>query len=77
MISIPGSLSFAKLVMMSPAPAKSAGIPDTRPKIHSCVLSTSNAVRSYLQNLDYSNFKFQVFIYFHILIYNINARNSE
>ena len=25
MISIPGSLSFAKLVMMSSAPAKSAG----------------------------------------------------
>ena len=32
MISIPGSLSFAKLVMMSSAPAKSAGVPDTRPK---------------------------------------------
>ena len=37
MISIPGSLSFAKLVMMSSAPAKSAGMPDTRPKIHSFV----------------------------------------
>ena len=35
MISIPGSLSFAKLVMMSSAPAKSAGMPETRPKIHS------------------------------------------
>ena len=31
----PGSLSFAKLVMMSSAPAKSAGdATDTRPKIH-------------------------------------------
>ena len=38
MISIPGSLSFAKLVMMSSASAKSAG--DARyacPKIHSFV----------------------------------------
>ena len=29
-----GSLSFAKLVMMLPVPAKSEGMPDTRPKIH-------------------------------------------
>ena len=35
MNAIPGSLFFAKLVMMSSAPAKSAGVPDTRPKIHS------------------------------------------
>ena len=35
MISIPGSLYFAKLAMMSSAPAKYAGMPDTRPKIHS------------------------------------------
>ena len=34
MISIPDSLSSAKLVMMSSAPAKSAGMPDTRLKIH-------------------------------------------
>ena len=35
-ISIPGSLSFGKLVKMSFAPAKSAvGLPDARPKIHS------------------------------------------
>ena len=33
MISIPCSLSFAKLVMMSSAPAKSAG--DATPKFHS------------------------------------------
>ena len=33
MISILGSLSFAKLVVMSSAPAKSAGMPDARPKI--------------------------------------------
>ena len=31
----PGSLSFAKLVMMSSVPAKSAGMSDTRTKIHS------------------------------------------
>ena len=31
----PGSLSFAKLVMMSSAPTKSGEMPDTRPKIHS------------------------------------------
>ena len=37
MISIPGSLSFAKLAMMSSAPAKSAGVPDMRPKIQSFV----------------------------------------
>ena len=35
MISILGSLSFAKLVVMSSSPAKSVGMPDTRPKIHS------------------------------------------
>ena len=35
MISIPGCLSFSKLVIMSSAPAKSAGGPDTRLKIHS------------------------------------------
>ena len=35
MISIPGSLSFAKLVMMSSGPANLRGMPDTRPKIHS------------------------------------------
>ena len=29
----PGSLSFAKLVMMSSAPAKSAGMPDKKKKI--------------------------------------------
>ena len=40
MISIPGSLSFAKLVMMSFAPAKSAGMPDTGPKIRSFRQST-------------------------------------
>ena len=34
MLSIPGSLSFAKLVMMSSTPAKSAGVPDSRSKIH-------------------------------------------
>ena len=34
MILIPDSLSFDKLVMMSSAPAKSAGIPDMRPMIH-------------------------------------------
>ena len=33
----PGFLSFAKLVMMSSTPAKSAGMPDTHPKIHSFV----------------------------------------
>ena len=61
MIAIPGSLSIslAKLVMTSSTPAKSTGMPDTRPKIRSfvdcpdtmstpicirnCVLSTSNA----------------------------------
>ena len=31
----PSSLSFAKLMMKSSAPAKSAGIPNARPKIHS------------------------------------------
>ena len=31
----PGPLSFAKLAMMSSAPAKSSGMPDTRPKIQS------------------------------------------
>ena len=31
----PGSLSFAKLVMMSSVPANPAGKPDTCPKIHS------------------------------------------
>ena len=37
MISITGSLAFAKLAMMSSAPAKSGegGMPDTSPKIHS------------------------------------------
>ena len=34
MISIPGSLSFAKFVMMSSVPANLRGMPDTRPKIH-------------------------------------------
>ena len=44
MISIPGSLSFAKLVMMSSAPAKSA----VDAKIHSLsqMISTPNAIRS-------------------------------
>ena len=37
MNSIPGSLSFAKLVMMSSAPAKSAGDATTDPKIHSSI----------------------------------------
>ena len=35
MISIPGTLSFAKLVMMSSAPAKSAG--GARYRLHSVV----------------------------------------
>ena len=35
MISIPGSLSFAKLVMMLSASAKSVGMPDAHRKIHS------------------------------------------
>ena len=54
MISIPGSLSFAKLVMMPSAPANSAGMPDTLPKIHSFVycpiqslLQTKLGVRSF------------------------------
>ena len=34
MILIPGSFSFAKLVMMSSVPAKSVGMPDVRSKIH-------------------------------------------
>ena len=32
---VTGSLSFVRLVMMSSTPAKSAGMTDTRPKIHS------------------------------------------
>ena len=52
MISIPGSLSFAKLVMMSSAPAKSTG--DARyasqdPFIQSTLshaISTPNVIRS-------------------------------
>ena len=53
------SLSFSKLVMMSFTPARSVGMPDTHPKIHSlivpysldfnlfkeCVLTTSNAIK--------------------------------
>ena len=35
MISIPGSLNFAKLVMMSVTPAKSAGVADNRTEIYS------------------------------------------
>ena len=43
MILLPGSLSF----VMSSAPAKSAGMPDTRPKIHSFILAIN-----VLSNLD-------------------------
>ena len=47
MISIPGSLSFAKLVMLSPAPANSAG--DARyasqdPFIHSLIDRVSHTI---------------------------------
>ena len=38
MISIPGSLSFAKLVMMSSAPAKSAG--DARDPLIDCPIQS-------------------------------------
>ena len=60
----PGSLSFAKLVVMLFGPAKSAGMPDTYTKIHSfnqpcpiqsrvqsaigVFLSTSNTIMHYL-----------------------------
>ena len=47
MIPIPGSLSFAKfdkLVMMSSAPEKCAGVPDTRPKIHEFVDRLSHTI---------------------------------
>ena len=47
----PGSLSFAKLVMMSSAPAKCAGVQDTRPKIHSFIQSTLSHTISVDSNL--------------------------
>ena len=40
MISIPGSLSFAKLVMMSSAPVKSVGMPDTHPRSIHCPIQS-------------------------------------
>ena len=51
MISIPGSLSFANLVMMSSAPAKSAGdaryaSQDPFIRLLSHTISTPNAIRS-------------------------------
>ena len=46
MISIPGSLSFANLVMMSSTPGKLnlRGMPDMHPKIHSFVDLLSNTI---------------------------------
>ena len=58
MISIPGSLSFAKLVMMSSAPAKSAGMPDARPKIYS--LNQRCPIQSRLQSVLGVRFSFYV-----------------
>ena len=49
MISIPGSLFFAEVVMMSSGPAKSAGMLDTRPKIHS--VDQRCPIRSRLQSI--------------------------
>ena len=52
MNSIPDSLSFAKLVMMSSAPAKSAGgVPDTHAKIHSFVDRFFCPMQSRLQSV--------------------------
>ena len=68
MISIPDSLSFAKLMMMSSAPAKSAGMPDTRPEIHSFLdcpiqsqLQTQLGVLSFYSAENFENEEFDVF----------------
>ena len=39
-----GSLSFAKLVMMSSAPANLRRMPDTRPKIHGIQSTLSHTI---------------------------------
>ena len=46
MVSIPGSLHFAKLVMTSSTTANLRGMPDKRPKIHSLphTISTPNVI---------------------------------
>ena len=45
MLSIPGSLFFAKMVMTSSAPAKSAReLPNTHPKIHSFIDRMSHTI---------------------------------
>ena len=52
MISIPCSLSFAKLVMMSSTLHNLQGMPDKRPKIHAFTV-----INVFLYNLDSSLYK--------------------
>ena len=63
----PGSLPFAKLVMMSSAPANLRGVLDTHPKIHSFIqrcptqsrLQSVLGVRSfYVERNNYALFKY-------------------
>ena len=65
MISIPVSLSFGNLLMTSSAPAKSAGMPDTRPKIHSfnqrCPIQSRLERKNILLNCEICERKIQKF----------------